>query len=235
MNCIFLNSFAPPEIADPELSSAWLYDDADVQWSKWLPAEVSSTIRRGGYYTTLARPGLRIVSMNMNYCYTFNWWTLYKSQDPASSLLWLRGILEEAEKAGEKVHILSHIPPGNEDCWSIWSGEFAKIINRFESTVAVQLYGHTHHEEFKIFYDQVDDVNRPVNVAFVAGSLTSFSNLNPSYRIYTVDGPRVGASWVSHAFLYRIMAHNYILKYLIDCIGFNHLDNEPDCCEFARL
>lgn len=101
-----MNRFAPPEITDPEFSSAWLYNDADEQWAQWLPTEVSSTIRHGGYYTTLARPGLRIVSMNMNYCYIYNWWMLYKSQDPASGLLWLREILEKAEAAGEKVFIL---------------------------------------------------------------------------------------------------------------------------------
>ena len=95
--------FSPPEITDIEVSTSWVYQVADTQWSRWLPVDVSSTIRHGGYYTTLARPGLRIVSMNMNYCYTFNWWTLYKSQDPASGLLWLRGVLEAAELAGEKV------------------------------------------------------------------------------------------------------------------------------------
>jgi hypothetical protein len=39
----------------------------------------------------------------MNYCYTLNWWTLYNSQDPASSLIWLNQLLEAAEQAGEKV------------------------------------------------------------------------------------------------------------------------------------
>lgn len=95
-----------------------------------------------------------------------------------------------------KVHILSHIPPGDYDCWSIWSREFAKLINRFESTVAAQFYGHTHWEEYKVFYDAVD-ISRPVNVAFVGGSLTSYVNLNPSYRVYTIDGNRPNSSYVS--------------------------------------
>ncbi|XP_046645796.1 sphingomyelin phosphodiesterase-like [Daphnia pulicaria] len=189
-----VNTFAPPEITDPEFNTAWLYDEADRQWARWLPAEVSSTIRYGGFYTALVQPGLRIVSMNMNYCYTLNYWTYYKSQDPASSLLWLSQVLEEAELAGEKVHILSHIPPGSGDCWTIFSREFSKIINRFESTVAAQFYGHTHKDEYKIFYDTVD-VNRPVNVAFIAPSLTTYSKLNPGYRTYTVDGQRPDSTW----------------------------------------
>ncbi len=99
----YINRFAPPEITDPEFSTSWLYNEADIQWAKCLPASTSSTIRYGGYYTALVRPGLRIVSMNMNYCYTFNYWTFYNSQDPASSLIWLNQILEAAEQAGEKV------------------------------------------------------------------------------------------------------------------------------------
>ena len=94
-----------------------------------------------------------------------------------------------------QVHILSHIPPGGGDCWTIFSREFAKIINRFESTVAAQFYGHTHKDEYKIFYDTVD-VNRPVNVAFIAPSLTTYSRLNPGYRTYTVDGQRPDSTWV---------------------------------------
>lgn len=101
--------FAPPEITDVDFNTAWLYNEADAQWSRWLPAEVSSTIRYGGYYTTLARPGLRIVSMNMNYCYTYNWWTLWKSQDPASMLVWFNQVLEQAEAAGEKVNSIRSI------------------------------------------------------------------------------------------------------------------------------
>lgn len=90
---------------------------------------------------------------------------------------------------------MAHIPPGNEDCWTIYSREFEKIINRFESTVTAQFYGHTHNEEFKVYYDAVDRT-RPINVAFIAGSLTSFTDLNPSYRVYTVDGQGPTSSWV---------------------------------------
>jgi sphingomyelin phosphodiesterase len=86
-----------------------LYDVAARQWARWLPAEVASTIRYGGYYTAVILPGLRVISLNTNYCYTGNWWTLSKSQDPASSLLWLNKVLEDAERAGEKVILLINV------------------------------------------------------------------------------------------------------------------------------
>jgi len=100
---VLFHRFAPPEVTDEQHSTSWLYDEAARQWANWLPAEVSDTIRYGGYYTTIIKPGLRIVSMNMNYCYTFNWWALARSQDPASGLLWLTRVLEEAEMNREKV------------------------------------------------------------------------------------------------------------------------------------
>lgn len=185
-----VNVFSPPGITDEEHSMAWLYEEAERQWMKWLPNEASNTIRYGGFYTALIKPGLRIISMNMNYCYTLNYWTFSTSKDPASGLTWMSQILQSAEDNQEKVHIISHIPPGNDDCWTIFSREYAKLIFRYESTVAAQFFGHTHKEQFKISYDVEGVEANPINVAFVGGSITTYSNLNPSYRVYTVDGQR---------------------------------------------
>lgn len=51
----------------------WLYSEVAEQWKRWIPESESETVRYGGFYSTLVRPGLRIVSMNMNYCYNQNW------------------------------------------------------------------------------------------------------------------------------------------------------------------
>ena len=61
--------------------------------------------------------------------------------------------------------------------------------------MTAQFYGHTHKEEFKVYYD-AEDSSRPVNVAFIAGSLTSFTDLNPSYRVYTINGEGPTSTWV---------------------------------------
>ena len=49
------------------------------------------------------------------------------------------------------------------------------------------MFGHTHKDEIKIFYD-LDNLTRPINVAYIAPSVTTQSFLNPGYRVYTVDG-----------------------------------------------
>lgn len=59
--------------------------------------------RRAGFYTALVQPGLRVVSLNMNYCAKENFWLLVNSTDPADQLQWLIGILQQAEDKGEKV------------------------------------------------------------------------------------------------------------------------------------
>lgn len=49
---------------------------------------------------------------------------------------------------------------------------------RFEGTIAAQFFGHTHVDEFEMFYDE-ETLSRPVSVAFVAPSVTTYINLNP--------------------------------------------------------
>ena len=57
-------------------------------------------------------------------------WLIYDAKDPAGQLKWLADTLLQAEKDGEKVHILGHIPPGDGSCQRAWSREYRKIINR---------------------------------------------------------------------------------------------------------
>lgn len=68
-------------------------------------------------------------------------------------------------------------------------------LTRYESTVTAQFFGHVHNEMFTMFYDEVQ-FKRPTSVLYNPGSVTTFSNLNPGFRIYEVDGHYNGSSWV---------------------------------------
>lgn len=190
------------------------YNDINTLWSRWLPVDTSNTLLRGAFYSTLARKGLRIISLNMNVCSNLNFWLLQNSADPLMELQWLINELQSAETAKEKVHIIGHIPPGNEDCLKIWSRNYYEVIARYESTVTAQFFGHTHFDEFEVFYDPKNlsenilntviflwfylkfdsrystssNAGRAINIAYIGPSVTPFVNLNPSYRIYYVDG-----------------------------------------------
>lgn len=52
------------------------------------------------------------------------------------------------------------------------------IFFRYESTITGQFFGHTHLDEFQMFYDEAT-MTRPLGVAFIAPSVTSYVNLNP--------------------------------------------------------
>ena len=55
----------------------------------------------------------------------------YQWVDNSGVLQWLVQVLHDAELAGEKVHIMGHIPPGNGDCLGAWGRNYAKIIERY--------------------------------------------------------------------------------------------------------
>uniref|UniRef100_A0A0C9R6Z6 Sphingomyelin phosphodiesterase n=1 Tax=Fopius arisanus TaxID=64838 RepID=A0A0C9R6Z6_9HYME len=187
-----VNSF-PTKYVPSEYNIFWLYDELDKQWQRWLPRGASGTVKRGAFYSVLVRPAFRIISVNTNYCNDKNFWLLINSTDPADELQWLIDELQGAENRSEKVHIIGHMPPGTSECLKVWSANYYRIINRYESTIAAQFFGHTHYDEFELFYD-MKNITRPVSVAYVGPSVTPYDRLNPGYRIYYIDDDEASPS-----------------------------------------
>ncbi|XP_076437537.1 sphingomyelin phosphodiesterase-like isoform X2 [Babylonia areolata] len=181
-----VNSF-PPRFVTGSQSIQWLYDALARAWSSWLPEEALESVRRGGYYTVSPFPGFRIISLNTNACHEWNWWLFLNTTDPDGQLAWLIDTLLMAETNKEKVHIMGHIPPGIDDCLKYWSYNYYLIVDRFESTISGQFFGHTHKDHFEVFYDTAT-LTRPTSVAYISPSVTPFSQLNMGYRVFTVDG-----------------------------------------------
>ncbi|RWS30122.1 sphingomyelin phosphodiesterase-like protein 2, partial [Leptotrombidium deliense] len=86
---------------------------------------------------------------------------------------------------GDKVHLIGHIAPDNRECTQQWTDNFLRILERFKETVTAQFYGHTHKDEFRVYYSP--STNEPIGMAFLGPSLTSFKGNNPAYRIYSVN------------------------------------------------
>ena len=85
------------------------------------------------------------------------------------------------------------------------------MINIFCENCIGQFYGHTHSDEFELFFDH-DQLNlakstkeltelSPVSIAYLAPSMTTFVVTNPGYRIYEVDADTLEV----------INYHNYFL------------------------
>ncbi|XP_037951691.1 sphingomyelin phosphodiesterase 1 [Teleopsis dalmanni] len=172
------------ELSPNEFSVKWLYEHLYTVWSKWLPDETKETILKGGYYTLSPSKGLRIISLNNNDCYLFNWWIYFDGSYATEQLNWLHETLLAAEKANEYVHILAHIPSGDSDCWTVWSREYNRIIERFSHIIGGIFNGHTHKNEINVHYTAD---NHAIGLSWNGGSLTSYSYKNPNYKIYDVD------------------------------------------------
>ncbi|KAI8424388.1 hypothetical protein MSG28_002912 [Choristoneura fumiferana] len=133
------------------------------KWDFYLPEGARATLLERGEYSV---------------------WLVYDPLDAKKHLNWLVEELYKAELAGERVHIVTHIPPGVSDLVLTWTREYNRIINRFASTITGEFNGHTHSDEFKIFYSPE---GTPIRVAWGAGSATSYTNYNLNYKIATFD------------------------------------------------
>lgn len=65
---------------------------------------------------------------------------------------------------------------------------------RYEGTIRAQFFGHTHSDEFAVFYKNANYSQRVTNMYYVAPSVTTYPvssskfAANPAYRIYIIDG-----------------------------------------------
>jgi sphingomyelin phosphodiesterase len=147
-----------------------------------------ATVRRGGYYTHIV-PGfsdLRVIGLNNNDCYRMNMWVMYSRVEIAEQLQWFHDTLLAAEAAGQKVHVLAHILSGGGSCFRYWSREYRRVIDRFHRIISGQFYGHSHRDEFNIFYAR-EQHQTAINYAWLGGATTSYSRTNPNYAVYLVD------------------------------------------------
>jgi len=164
----------------------WLLSELSEYYAAWLPEEQLATFRETAAYSYLYRPGFRIISFPSPLCLTYNFFLWMDFSDPGNMLTWLVDQLFLAEEAGERVHILSHVPAGNHECLGGWGREYTRIVERFENTIVGHFHGHTHNDEFEVFYD-TETKTRPTNIAYITPSIASYTGFNHGYRLYTVD------------------------------------------------
>lgn len=182
-----VNQFSSEDVnTNMEFSTKWVFRLVADVWGKSLPASTTETILRGGYYTVLVRPGFRIIALNSNVCYIYNFWLLYDDYDPFGQLQWLIDTLLDAETHNEMVHILSHVPSGDSTCYNNWAKQYVAIVNRFSHIIAAQFNGHTHFDDIVIYYSSKNR-SEPINIAFNGGSTTTYAYLNPNYKVYDVN------------------------------------------------
>ncbi|CAI2184786.1 454_t:CDS:10 [Funneliformis geosporum] len=188
-----VNSF-PTSSIDDISSVSWLYNSLAKQWNVWLTDDALESIEKRGFYSArLPKDNLRIIGLNTNFWYKFNWWMLirpHEEWDPEHMLKWVIDELDEAEGLGEKVWILGHMAAVSGDSFPSFNNYFSQIVARYKDTIVGQFYGHTHWDEFQVIYDfpnAENDEPHPVGVGYMGPSVTSFKNQIINHYTYYAD------------------------------------------------
>ncbi|WFD47157.1 hypothetical protein GLX27_001805 [Malassezia furfur] len=178
----------------------WDYENiaALIETEGWGNNDTAESIRAHyGGYSTSPRQGLRVISVNSDFWFVENLFNYINPDDPdpSGTFRWLTDELASAESANETAWIVASVPTG-------WEGSaalprpsvlFNLIMNRFAQTITHVFFGHTHEDQFYLFFDEstnstgVRDNSTLSGHAFIAPSLTPNRNLQPSFRIYDVD------------------------------------------------
>ena len=167
-------------------------------WKHWLTDEVYNQYRKNTYFDYKAdtHPDVnpefkrkmaktRIISLNTQNCYFFNFYLLKEYNDPKKELEWLENTLREMEQTGEVAIIIGHMSPGVPDCLNEVSSRLRVLFDRFQHVIRLNLFGHTHMEEIEVVRAMED--NKAVGVNYLTSSFTTFTDTNPSLRVITLD------------------------------------------------
>lgn len=169
-----VNQFAGPGGDD------WLYNAAADAWSHNLPAQALRTLRYGGYYAARARPGLFVVSLNLNLEQDGDLFNKDKSDDLGSQLNWLEDTLRQVRELGAKAVLIGHEPSVE----APFDAYLSAIVTNFSDVIADQFRGHTHTEDVCVVHD---DAASPQHTMYIAGSITTYSHQNSGYQLYSFD------------------------------------------------
>ncbi|GAM26741.1 hypothetical protein SAMD00019534_099160 [Acytostelium subglobosum LB1] len=180
----------------------WLFNNVSDMWSDLLTDQAQQTFKTGGYYTELVAPGQRIISLNTVFYYTYDVQCVNET-DPGGQMAWLASTLSSAQSNNEKVWIIGHVPPGQNEKYDTpnfhaqFNDVFLSTFAKYSDVIVGHFYGHEHSDAFRLYYDspQADFRSQPpTGVMFVAPSLTPWLNPyvpalpnNPSLRLYHYD------------------------------------------------
>ncbi|KAF8495085.1 sphingomyelin phosphodiesterase [Gautieria morchelliformis] len=177
---------------------SWNYDHVSGLWAHedWLPqGAVQQAKAHYAAYSVQRQDGLRVITLNTDLWYRANYFNYINltNSDNSGMLRFLTDELHAAEDAGDRVWILGHVLSG-------WDGTnplenptnlFYQIVDRFTPHVIANIFfGHTHEDEFSIFYaNNATNISAETagTVSWVGPSITPLTNLNSGFRVYEVD------------------------------------------------
>ncbi|EGX93818.1 acid sphingomyelinase, putative [Cordyceps militaris CM01] len=183
-----VNIFEPKSVGN---ASQWVYDAVAKKWAAWIGDAAKQQVLDTGAYSTLYPGGnLRVISLNTNMYYRFNF-AVYghnMPRDPNGQLAWLVAELDKAEQAGENVYIIGHMPMGTSDALPDQANYFDQVVQRYATTIRALFFGHTHDDHFEVSYSDYAkrDAQHATAMSYICPSLIPTAGM-PAFRIYDVD------------------------------------------------
>jgi sphingomyelin phosphodiesterase acid-like 3 len=143
-----------------------------------------------GFARFRADPGaLRVLGLN-TLVYTSDMNPPTMEADPCSQFAWLTSELTAARAAGEKVHLLSHIPP----VIAFWKSEFYSryhdILSNYTDVVTAQFFGHIHSFSYGASVPTTAG-EKAVAPVFIGGPVTPVSNTISDFSILPISDDEV--------------------------------------------
>lgn len=193
-----LNDVLPFNASYPVQKEA-LYQKVAAAWQNygWLnSSEAQEVVSSGlGIYRAVTTEGLVIISLNSDIWYYFNLYAYIGANkiDTTGTFRILIDYLLEAESKNEAVWLIQHVQVGGSvdfEALPAASDLCYQIIDRFNNTIRGTFFGHTHEDEFGIFYTNnatVQTAESAVGVGYIMPSVASHINLNAGFRYYLVD------------------------------------------------
>lgn len=140
-------------------------------------------LKTKGFYTQTVKNTV-FLCLDSNLNSFFNSHSVAYGTDPKGILASLLKIFSDSEKNKQKVIIVTHIPLADESAKTQLPKFLKVIFDRFSDIISASLAAHTHNDHFK-FYKNLKGEN--IFMEYISPSLTTFSNLNPSFRVYDVS------------------------------------------------
>ena len=176
---------APPDVFYG--SETILLHGLSKAFKKYLTQEAYDDFSQYGYYTMLYKnTNLRLVSLNCILCNSMNFNLIGDSFQVAKMFKWLENVLNEAEKKGEKIYLLDHIPMYSSQHSYECSIRLKILLERYQHIISGYFSGHTHRDGITLVKEYQNNKKYSV-INYICPSLTTYPELWPSYRIYHAD------------------------------------------------
>jgi sphingomyelin phosphodiesterase len=133
---------------------------------------------------TLGQNNTRVISINSNICYNYNWYGIVQFQDPGHMLDWLQKQLHDLEKVNGSAIIVTHLP-NIDECLRQYGRRYHAIVDRYQTVIRWSMAGHIHREQYQVVTDMIS--KDPIGMNFIVGAVTPYQGKAPSFNVIYID------------------------------------------------